>query len=178
MPDNRIITLNLPVETKALAKDISGALEVLLELAEADGTFRRALCGKDPDDNIETVELDLSHILRTRPFEPFKQSVVTELDDTWQTVAENTDNGTMKVVDIEIWKYTTDAYLTGVDVQLTDDVAATHQLASDMIVMAQAPPIKLGPYHLGYNWSVELRAGAALYCKALATSKQYGVDTP
>lgn len=132
--------------------------------------------GEDPSGDIVGLLTDANQLLRNRPFEPYTEIVVTDLGAAWTVCAENaTANSIMKVW-VEIWKYHTGTSAAGVDIRFDDGAGGTPVIVNNLLVSAQAPGPKFGPYHLTNGWSIDMMTNIAARCRCVATIEHYGMD--
>ena len=144
-------------------------------LVELDRSLAMSMHGEDPSGDIVGLLTDEQRLLRTRPFEPYQQIVVTDIGVAWTVVAENAVANSINRVWVEIWKYHTGTQPEGVDIRF-DDGGATHEIVHNLFVTAQAPAPKFGPYHLTNGWSIDMQTNVAARCRCVATIEHYGMD--
>jgi len=178
------VTLEGPVEVR-ITNELLPFLQTLMDpqgnpVVAAGGGGGSTLSdievkGQTPSGDKHIVRLDEQYLLRTRPFEPYQEIVVTDIGVAWTVVAENAVANSINRVWVEIWKYHTGTQPEGVDIRF-DDGGATHEIVHNLFVTAQAPAPKFGPYHLTNGWSIDMQTNVAARCRCVATIEHYGMD--
>jgi hypothetical protein len=172
----QVMLENESLDVAVGVRDVTGAF-VPLRLGPGSGELTLGMVLKlvDPSGDEVYALSDEQRLLRTRPYEPFKEIVVTDIGAAWTVCAENVTANSIMRVWVELWKYHTGTAAAGVDVRF-DDGGGTHEIVHNMFVSPQSPGPKLGPYHLTNGWSIDMRTNVAARCRCVATIEQYGMD--